>query len=112
MRNTDPGTGACPDDRQGHPHRRPAGPCDDGDKFADDLPLYRQENIFGRAGRPSPARRWRSGSGKPAYTFSLWSNALREAMLAERVIDAYLRNACADARARAEEDSSSLRLGL
>jgi transposase len=42
-------------------------------KFADHLPLYRQEKIFGRAGWQSLARHWRSGSDKPACSSSRWS---------------------------------------
>jgi transposase len=30
-------------------------------KYADHLPLYRQEAIFGRAGLAIPAPRWRNG---------------------------------------------------
>jgi transposase len=41
-------------------------------KFADHLPLYPQEKIFGRAGLTSPARHWRDGWGRPVYSFSRW----------------------------------------
>lgn len=42
-------------------------------KFADHLPLYRQEKIFGRAGLQSLARPWPSGSDKPVCDSSHWS---------------------------------------
>jgi transposase len=39
-------------------------------KFADHLPLYRQEKIFGRAGLAIRAQRWPNGSDRPAYNFN------------------------------------------
>ena len=41
-------------------------------KFADHLPLYRQESIFGRAGWPSPARPRRNGSATVVCSCSRW----------------------------------------
>lgn len=42
-------------------------------KYADHLPLYRQETIFGRAGLASRARRLVRGSAHAAYACNPWS---------------------------------------
>lgn len=41
-------------------------------KFADHLPLYRQEAIFGRAGWPFLARRWAPGWAVVGCNSSRW----------------------------------------
>jgi transposase len=52
MRDDRSGTSARPRDRQGHPDSRFVGPG--VAKYVDHLPLYRQENIFARAGLALP----------------------------------------------------------
>jgi hypothetical protein len=53
-------------------------------KYADHLPLYRQEAIFGRAGLAIPARPWRSGWAPAACSCSRWSMRSRPRCSAQR----------------------------
>jgi hypothetical protein len=87
VRNTDPSTGACPGDRQGHLDRGPAGACV-GSQFADHLPLYRQEKIFGRAGLAIPRSTLALWVGQTGVQLQPLVDALREAVLAQRVVHA------------------------
>lgn len=67
-------------------------------KFADHLPLYRQEKIFGRAGLAIPRSTLAQWVGQTGVQLQPLVDALREAVLAHG--------------ARREENASSLCLGL
>ncbi|GFM79218.1 hypothetical protein PSCICM_50370 [Pseudomonas cichorii] len=57
-------------------------------KFADHLPLYRQEKIFGRAGLPIPRSTLAQWVGQTGVQLQPLVDALREAVLAQRVVHA------------------------
>lgn len=57
-------------------------------KFADHLPLYRQEKIFGRAGLPIARSTLAQWVGQPGVQLQPLVEALREAVLAQRVVHA------------------------
>ncbi|SFI47908.1 Transposase [Pseudomonas sp. NFPP04] len=57
-------------------------------KFADHLPLYRQEKIFGRAGLAIPRSTLAQWVGQTGVQLQALVDALREAVLAQRVVHA------------------------
>jgi hypothetical protein len=57
-------------------------------KFADHLPLYRQEKIFGRAGLPIARSTLAQWVGQTGVQLQPLVDALREAVMAQRVIHA------------------------
>lgn len=57
-------------------------------KFADHLPLYRQEKIFGRAGLAIPRSTLAHWVGQAGVQLQALVDALREAVLAQRVVHA------------------------
>ena len=57
-------------------------------KFADHLPLYRQEKIFGRAGLAIPRSTLAQWVGQTGVQLQALADALREAVLAQRVVHA------------------------
>src|SRR5450830_577522 len=57
-------------------------------KFADHLPLYRQEKIFGRAGLAIPRSTLAQWVGQTGVQLQPLVDALREAVLAQRVVHA------------------------
>lgn len=57
-------------------------------KFADHLPLYRQEKIFGRAGLAIPRSTLAQWMGQTGVQLQPLVDALREAVLAQRVVHA------------------------
>ena len=57
-------------------------------KFADHLPLYRQEKNFGRAGLAIPRSTLAEWVGQTGVQLQPLVNALREAVLAQRVVHA------------------------
>ena len=57
-------------------------------KFADHLPLYRQEKIFGRAGLPIARSTLAQWVGQTGVQLQPLVEALREAVLAQRVVHA------------------------
>ena len=57
-------------------------------KFADHLPLYRQEKIFGRAGLAIPRSALAQWVGQTGVQLQALVDALREAVLAQRVVHA------------------------
>ena len=57
-------------------------------KFADHLPLYRQEKIFGRAGLAIPRSTLAQWIGETGVQLQALVDALREAVLAQRVVHA------------------------
>ncbi len=57
-------------------------------KFADHLPLYRQEKIFGRAGLAIPHSTLAQWVGQTGVQLQALVDALREAVLAQRVVHA------------------------
>src|SRR5450830_1710422 len=57
-------------------------------KFADHLPLYRQEKIFGRAGLAIPRSTLAQWVGQTGVQFQPLVDALREVVLAQRVVHA------------------------
>ncbi|RON80753.1 IS66 family transposase [Pseudomonas fluorescens] len=57
-------------------------------KFADHLPLYRQEKIFGRAGLAIPRSTLAQWVGQTGVQLQSLVDALREAVLAQRVVHA------------------------
>ena len=57
-------------------------------KFADHLPLYRQEKIFGRAGLAIPRSTLAQWVGRTGVQLQPLVDALREVVLAQRVVQA------------------------
>jgi hypothetical protein len=87
LRDVDPGTGATAGDRQRHPHRWPAGPGAGG-KYADHLPLYRQERMFGRAGLEIPRSTLAEWVGACGVQLQPLVDALRNTLLEHSVLHA------------------------
>lgn len=87
LRDVDPGTGATAGDRQRHPHRWPAGPVLVA-KYADHLPLYRQERMFGRAGLEIPRSTLAEWVGACGVQLQPLVDALRNTLLEHSVLHA------------------------
>jgi transposase len=74
-------------DRQRHPHRWPAGPVLVA-KYADHLPLYRQERAFGRAGLEIPRSTLAEWVGACGVQLQPLVDALRNISLEHSVLHA------------------------
>jgi transposase len=80
-------------------------------KFADHLPLYRQEAIFAGPAWPSRARPWRNGWAPAACSCSRWWMPSRPRN-AQAQRAACGRDAGADAQAGQRQDAPGLPVGL
>lgn len=80
-------------------------------KFADHLPLYRQEKIFGRAGLAIPRSTLAQWVGQTGVQLQPLVDALREAVLAQQVVHADETHG-ADADPGRKENAPRVCLGL
>lgn len=80
-------------------------------KFADHLPLYRQESIFGGAGLAIPRSTLAQREEATGVQLQPLVDALRDVVLSHLVVHAD-RNTGVDARARYEENPTILCLDL